>query len=461
MVLPMTAEIASNGHLMIGGCDTVALAQKYGTPLFVLDEAHVRAQCRTYLEAFKRRDARCEVIYAGKAFLSVEFAKIINEEGLSLDIMSGGELFTALRGGFPPERMFFHGNNKGPEEIDVALGVGVGRFVVDSLNELDRLNEMAGALGKRAVITLRLTPGIVPSTHSYIQTGHEDSKFGFGVSDGTAIAATAAAMAMEHIELVGFHAHIGSQIFALHSYEKAVEVLMAFIKEAKEALGFETKELDTGGGLGIKYKGSDEPSGIEDYAETIVGGVTAQAERHGVPVPKIMIEPGRSIVGNAGVTLYTIGTIKTIPDVRTYVSVDGGMSDNLRPMLYNAVYEAVIANKANAAPARSVTVAGKHCESGDILIEDVRIPEPALGDILVTPATGAYGYVMANNYNRQPKPAVVMVKDGTVRVIIRRETYQDLLRLEQPQPGAEAQDPPSPKLRRAGRRSAEGDQERK
>jgi diaminopimelate decarboxylase len=431
MVLPLTAKIAQNGHLNIGGCDVVDLAERFGTPLFVFDEETIRSRCRAYMSAFQKLGLDFEVIYAAKAFMSIAIIKIIAEEGLGLDVMSGGEIFTALKAGFPPARMYFHGNNKSLDEIELALGIGVGHIVIDSFQELDLVDKAAEDLGKKPEVLLRLTPGIMPSTHAYIQTGQQDSKFGFGIEGGSAREATARALKKKNISLAGYHAHIGSQIFAMHSYDKAVEVLMDFIKEVKDGLGYEVQQLDTGGGLGIKYLAHHEPSTIDAYAKTIVQGVADGAAKHGLKIPKIMVEPGRSIVGNAGVTLYKIGTIKEIPGIRTYVSVDGGMSDNLRPMLYKAVYDAIIANKADAPASAKVTVAGKHCESGDILIEEAVIPAPEVGDILVTPATGAYGYVMANNYNRLPKPAVVMVKDGNARTIIRRETYEDLVRLEE------------------------------
>ncbi len=430
MVLPLTAETISSGHLMIGGCDTVALAKKFGTPLFVMDEDHIRQQCRRYTEAFKNLNPQSEVIYAGKAFLSVAFLRIIVEEGLSLDVMSGGELFAALRAGVPADRIYFHGNNKSAAEIELALSADVGHFVVDSFNELDMLSRMAKSLDKKATIMLRLTPGVTTSTHEYVQTGIEDTKFGFSIAEGVAAEATEKALSLDNIELTGYHAHIGSQIFALQSYEKAIKILMSFMAEMQESLDFKACELDTGGGLGIRYKLTDEPSAIEDYARVVIDGVTKEAKKHGMKVPRVMIEPGRSIVGNAGVTLYTIGTIKSVAD-RVYVSVDGGMSDNIRPMLYRAVYEVIIANKASKKSEVMVTVAGKHCETGDILVDNVKIPKPDIGDILCMPATGAYGYVMANNYNRVPRPPVVMVKDGKARVIIRRETYEDLLRLEE------------------------------
>jgi diaminopimelate decarboxylase len=432
MVLPETARVNPSNHLEIGGCDTVELTREFGTPLFVMDEETIRGQCRRYIGAFRQLSKDTDVIYATKAFMSVAMCQIVDEEGLLLDVSSGGEIYIAHRSGFAPQKMYFHGNNKTPEELKLALESKVGKIVVDSDNELELLDRMAAESGRKADILLRITPGVVPSTHSYVQTGQVDSKFGFGLADGVADAAVRKTLSLKNLNLVGFHIHIGSQIFVLHSYAKAVEVIMDFIRQVKDEAGFTAKELNTGGGLGIKYQASDEPSTIEDYAGVIVRGVENEARKHGLPVPKILVEPGRSIVANSSVTFYTIGTIKTIPGIRTYISVDGGMSDNLRPMLYGAVYEALLANRANDKADCKVTVAGKHCESGDILIKEAMIPAPAVGDILATPATGAYGYAMANNYNKQPRPAVVLVKNGKPRVIVRRETYEDLMRLEQP-----------------------------
>lgn len=410
----------------------VELASQYGTPLFVMDEETIRRKARSYVESFKALDPDTEVIYASKAFICLAVCQLVREEGLSLDVSSGGELFTAIKTGFPPEKIYMHGNNKTPNELTQALKSGVGCIVVDSDNELDLLQKLAESKGKKADIYLRVTPGIEPSTHSYVQTGQIDSKFGFGLSDGRAMEAVKKALTLSALNLRGLHAHIGSQIFALHSYAKAIELIMSFVREVKDKTGFEVKELNTGGGLGIKYEATDEPSTIEEFAQVIANDIKKEAERLRLVKPKILIEPGRSIVGNAGITAYTIGTIKEIPGIRTYISVDGGMSDNIRPMLYGAVYEALLANKGLKEPTDSVTVAGKHCESGDILVRDVKLPHPEVGDILVTPATGAYGYVMASNYNRQPRPAVVMVKEGKARVIIRRETYEDLVGLDEP-----------------------------
>lgn len=431
MVLPVTASVNTEGHLEIGGLDTVKLASKYGTPLFIIDEDTLRGQCREYMRAFGEKNVDFEVIYASKAFMCIAMGQIVKQEGLGLDVMSAGELYTAVKAGFPMEKAFMHGNNKTPDELELALENGVGRIVVDGFDELKLLNKIAGAKDKVQPILLRITPGIKPQTHSYIQTGQMDSKFGFGLHDGRALEAVNKVLGLENVELEGIHAHIGSQIFELGSYEKAIEIIMGFVKQIRDETGFVVKELNTGGGLGIKYKAVDEPSTIKDYASVIIDGVVKEAKRYDLPVPKIMVEPGRSIIANAGVTVYTVGTIKEIPGIRTYVSVDGGMSDNLRPMLYDAVYEALLANRAGEEPDTMVTIAGKHCESGDILVRDVELPHPQLGDILCTPATGAYGYAMANNYNRQPRPAVILVRRGEAKVIIRRETLDDLVRMDE------------------------------
>ncbi len=430
MVLPVTARVNSEGHLEIGGCDTVELTKEYGTPLFIMDEETLRGQCRAYMEAFGSKGIDFEVIYASKAFTCIAMCQIANQEGLALDVMSAGELYTAVKAGFPMDKIFLHGNNKTASELELALDNNVGRVVVDGFYELKLLDKIAGQKGRVQPILLRVTPGIKPQTHSYIQTGQVDSKFGFGLQDGLALSAVKQSLDMKNIDIRGIHAHIGSQIFELGSYAKAIEIVMEFIRQVKDETGFVMDELNTGGGLGIKYKAVDEPSTIEEYAGVIVGGVVKEAGRLGLPIPKVMVEPGRSIVANSGVTIYTVGAIKEIPNIRTYVSVDGGMSDNMRPMLYGAVYEALLANRANEQSSTVVTVAGKHCESGDILIRDVELPHPEVGDILCTPATGAYGYVMANNYNRQPKPAVILVGNGESREIIRRETLEDITRLD-------------------------------
>ncbi len=431
-VMPMTARINEKGHLEIGGCDCVDLAEEFGTPLFVMDEEHIRSQCRRFLSAFSGRAVEAEVIYASKAFMSLAMCQLVEQEGLSLDVSSGGELYVALKSGFPPDKIFMHGNNKTEGELRLALSSGVGTVVVDSFDELSLLDRLAGEYGKRQNILLRITPGIKPDTHSYIQTGQVDSKFGFGLHDGIALEAVKRALKLPNLHLRGIHAHIGSQIFVLQSYDKAVEIIMDFMALVGSETGVIPEVLNAGGGLGIKYKVADEPSTVEQFAEVILGGVEREAEKLGFPPPKVMVEPGRSIVGNAGITLYRVGTIKEIPGVRTYVSVDGGMSDNLRPMLYGAVYEAHLANRMRDEKTDTLTIAGKHCETGDILVKDALLPKPKVGDVLATLATGAYGYAMANNYNKQPRPAVVLVKSGRAKVIVARESYDDLLRLEKP-----------------------------
>jgi diaminopimelate decarboxylase len=432
-VLPLSARINDKGHLEIGGCDTIDLVERYGTPLFVYDELTLRENMKRYQRAFSMRTQNYEIIYAGKAFICLALCEILKEEKLSLDVSSGGEIYTAWKAGFPLKKCYFHGNNKTPEEVRLALDLDIGRFVLDSFCEMDLLERVASEVNKEVEILIRVTPGILPSTHAYIQTGQVDTKFGFGLSGNLALQALQKlSESYPHLRPVGLHIHIGSQIFVLHSFVKAIEVIVNFMYEAQQKLGFECKELNLGGGLGIPYQVSDEPSTIEEFVELVVGKVREETAKRNLLFPKVMVEPGRSIVGQAAVTLYRIGTIKEIPGVRRYISVDGGMSDNLRPMLYGAVYEALIANRAGERPSLRVTIAGKHCESGDILIKDVYLPAPRVGDILCTPSTGAYGYAMANNYNRQPRPAVILVKEGRAKTIIEKETYEDLIHLDKP-----------------------------
>ena len=432
LIYPHTTVHNAAGHLEIGGCDVVELAQEFGTPLFIYDEQTLRDQCRAYMGAFSSFTNRYEIVYASKAFSCRAMCELVAEEGLSLDVASGGELAAARAAGFAPGRIYFHGNNKSVDEIQAGLEAGIGFFVADSFEEIDRLEAAVAKRGGRQQVLVRVTPGVRPNTHDFIQTGQQDSKFGFGLADGRAEEAVRRLHGAAHLELVGVHAHIGSQIFDLSSYQKEVEVLFDALAGWKRDLGFGCSLFNMGGGLGIRYTAADKPSSITEFAETSVTAVQREAERHGLAVPRILVEPGRSIAGKAGVTAYTVGTVKTIPGVRTYVAVDGGMSDNLRPMLYDSRYEAMLANKAEVQPSEIVTVAGKHCESGDVLVRDVRIATPEPGDVLVTPGTGAYGYAMANNYNAQPRPAVVLVGAGRARVIVRRETWDDVLRLQRP-----------------------------
>jgi diaminopimelate decarboxylase len=419
---PLGTTVNERGHLEVGGCDVVELAERFGTPAYVYAEDDMRARARSYLEAFAARTDDFEVIYGSKALPITAVYKLMAEEGLSVDVASGGELHLALRAGVDPQRIFMHGNNKSSAELELGFDAGVGYLVLDSFGEIERAEQIleGKAAGHRQDVLIRVTPGIKPSTHSYIQTGQLDSKFGFGLEDGLAAEAVRRVQASKRLELVGVHAHIGSQIFELEPYTKTIKLLADFID-------FQCRLLNVGGGLGIAYTSEDEPASIEDYVDVEVRGIQETFD----PVPRILIEPGRSLVGNAGLTVYRIGTIKEIPGVRTYVAVDGGMSDNLRPMLYGARYDAAIADRADAPGTHVATVAGMHCESGDILIRDVALPDPRPGDLLVTPATGAYGHAMANNYNGVPRPPVIFCKDGDARVVIRRETYEDLAAREE------------------------------
>jgi diaminopimelate decarboxylase len=432
LIYPHTTVHNAAGHLEIGGCDVVDLAHEFGTPLFIYDEQTVRDQCRAYHAAFGKLTDLYEIVYASKAFSCRAMADLIAQEDLSLDVATGGELAAARAAGFPPGRIHFHGNNKSVAEIEAGLDAGIGHFVVDSFEEIERLEVAAAARGQAQQVLVRVTPGVRPNTHDFVQTGQQDSKFGFGLADGRAEEAVRRLRDAPHLELVGVHAHIGSQIFELDSYRREVEVLFIALDDWRREFGFECCVFNIGGGLGIRYTEADRPSSIAEFAEASVGAVREGAERHGMSMPKLFVEPGRSIAGKAAVTAYTVGTVKLIPGVRTYVAVDGGMSDNLRPMLYDSRYEAMLASKAEVPATDVVTIAGKHCESGDVLVRDVHIAPPEPGDILVTPGTGAYGYAMANNYNAQPRPAVVIVGGGRAHVIIERETWGDVLRLQRP-----------------------------
>ncbi len=428
-VLPTTARVC-DGHLCIGGVDMVKLAREAGTALYVMDEATIRSQLRDYVKWTQYHWKDVDVVYAGKAFMSVAMCKIVAEEGCCLDVSSGGELAFALRAGFPMERIYVHGNNKTPVELAECLDARVGRIVVDSFEEMDRLSAMAAERGVEQRILIRVTPGIHADTHTYIQTGAEDSKFGFGMNEGLAMQAIERAIALPGLDFEGLHMHIGSQIFALMSFSAAIDRMVDFMREIKERTGVAVRMLDTGGGLGIKYGLPDEPSTIQDYGKVIVDGIKEECEKHGLAVPRMAVEPGRSIVANAGVTLYTVGAIKEIPNIRTYVAVDGGMSDNIRTSLYDAHYEALIVNKADQPREMVATVAGKHCESGDIVVNDAPLQHVEVGDILCVCATGAYCQSMSSNYNKQVRPGVVIVGDGEWRWVVRRETYEDLLKCE-------------------------------
>ncbi|MDR3593484.1 diaminopimelate decarboxylase [Clostridium sp.] len=417
-----------DNQLVIGGVSAEALVKEYGSPLYVFDEALIREYCRDYRKHFKCEENNNRVAFAGKAFLTLQMCILLKEEQMSLDVVSGGELYTAYKAEFPLERVMFHGNNKTLDEIELGVKLGVGNFVVDNCYEMEALNEIAKEYNKVQNIYLRITPGIEAHTHDYIKTGQIDSKFGFAPVGTVIEDAVKKAISLENINLAGIHCHIGSQIFDLEPYEDAVEIMLELVRNTKESIGYLIREVDFGGGFGIYYTEEDEPKTTEEYCSVIINKVDEVCARTGQERPILTIEPGRSIVANAGLTLYTIGSVKEIPGVRKYVSVDGGMTDNIRPALYNAKYESILANKMEDDIEETVTIAGKCCESGDILLENVKLPKVCSGDILAIMTTGAYGYSMSSNYNRIPKPAVVMVKDNEGRLICRRESYEDLLK---------------------------------
>ena len=428
-ILPPSAEII-DGNLHIAGVNMVDLARKVGTALYVMDELHIRTQLRDYRKWMSYHWQDVDVIYAGKAFLSKSMAKLVAEEGCSLDVSSGGELAIALAADFPASRIYSHGNNKTEAELIECIEAGVGHIVVDSFEELQRISNLAVARNTEQAVLLRVTPGVKADTHDYITTGAEDSKFGFGLNEGLALQAVKRAVDTPGVKYNGLHMHIGSQIYALHSFAAAIEVMVDFMREIKDELGAETAILNTGGGLGVAYGVPDDPATIEDYAKIVVDGIKEACEARGVTTPRIAVEPGRSIVANAGVTLYTVGNIKEIPNIRTYISVDGGMTDNIRTSLYQAHYEAFIANKADQPRSKTATIAGKHCESGDIVVSDGPLQPTGVGDILCVPATGAYCQSLSSNYNKQVRPGVIWVADGDWRWVVLRETYDDLLRCD-------------------------------
>lgn len=425
-------RVNAAGHLEIGGADALGLAREFGTPLHVLDEGRMRANCASYRDALVREYGNARPLFASKACCIVASCQIASQEGLGVDVASGGELHTALRAGVPARDLYFHGNNKTADEIDYALRAGVGRIIVDNDDELDLLEVVTARLETTADILLRLTPGIEPHTHKAIRTGGVDSKFGFGILDGTAHRAVARAGRMARVRLHGLHAHIGSQVFDLEPFRMAAAAMVDVAARVRDDLDVTVEELNLGGGLGIRYLRSDEPPAIAEYVRAVVAVVKAKLAEHRLVPPRLFVEPGRSIVGDAGVTLYTVGAVKQIAGVRTYVSVDGGMFENPRPALYGARYEAVAAARAAEAPSQTAAVAGRCCESGDVLIWEAHLPALHSGEVLAVFATGAYTYSMASNYNRFPRPAVVLVTNGHARLVVERETYDDLLRKDVP-----------------------------
>ncbi len=429
-ILPQTAAVDEGGHLILGGCDAVELAREFGTPLYVFDEETLRGQCREFRSQFRSRHPDTVVAYAAKAYLGRALAGILVQEEMALDVVSGGELAIAASVNFPPERIYFHGNNKSETELREALDYGVGRIVIDNFHEMQLLNGVAQGAGRRQPVLLRLSPGIDPHTHAYITTGTLDSKFGIPLATGQGEAAVRQAMEMPGLELVGLHVHLGSLVFDLEPYRQAVDVVLTFAAEMGKKHGFRLVEFSPGGGFAVQYTEDQPPPQVGEYAEAITSAVAEGCQKHGLSLPKLIVEPGRAIVARAAVALYTVGAAKDVPGVRRFVSVDGGMADNIRPPLYDSRYEALVANKALEARREKVTIAGRYCESGDILMRDAELAPLAAGDILAMATAGAYALPMASNYNASQRPAVVLVKDGEARLIRRRETYEDLMRAD-------------------------------
>jgi diaminopimelate decarboxylase len=427
MYLHGTSKINDKGHLEIGGCDATNLTKQFGTPLYVMDETLIRERCRQYMDSFRASGLTFQVAYASKAFCVKAMCRIADEEGLSLDVVSDGELHTAIEAGFPVGRIHFHGNNKTPDEIGMAIDANIGCFVVDNFIELAMLNEIAKEKGKIVKVLFRVTPGVEAHTHEYISTGQTDSKFGFDIGNGSALRVIEEAKNLSNIDILGIHSHIGSQIFEVEGFKMAVEKVAAFSAEVRDSLGVTFQVINLGGGFGIRYTGEDAPLQVSQYVKAITDAIKDYFAQNQYPIPEIWVEPGRSIVGEAGTTLYTVGTSKDIPGVRKYIAVDGGMTDNPRPALYESKYEAMLANKANEADEELVSVAGKACESGDMLIWDLNLPKVEKGDILAVACTGAYNYAMASNYNRIRRPAVVFVKDGQADIVVKRESHQDIV----------------------------------
>lgn len=421
------ATVNDRHELCVDGVSVVDLKEKYGTPLYIMSEGHIRNQFSLLKEKFIDRYPNVLPLYASKAFSCLAIYKIAQEYGVGIDCVSAGELSIALKAGLDPTKIYFHGNNKLPSEIEYALNHGVNHFVVDNFYEIEIANEIATRLNTKVLATVRVVPGVKSGGHAYIQTGAKDTKFGFSSHDGTYLKAIKQILDAPGMEFEGIHCHIGSQIFELDAYTQAMEHFVAFAKEIKDELGVEIKKLNAGGGYGIAYTHEDHPLDFEVITSAIMETIAKGFEKNGMSMPMVLIEPGRFVVGNAGITLYTVGSYKDIPGVRKYVSVDGGMTDNIRAALYDAKYEAVIANKADQKPDTLVTVAGKNCESGDILIKDILLQDPQPRDLLAMFSTGAYHYTMSSNYNQLPKPAIVFTYQGKDRLVVRRQTFEDLV----------------------------------
>jgi len=429
-LFPLAAEVNNRGHLLIGGCDVVDLTEGFGTPLYLFDESTLRHRCREFKDEFCKYYPDTLVIYASKAFLNRALALIFKEEGLGLDVVSGGELSIAHSVDFPLDKVYFHGNNKTPEELNLALDLGVGRIVVDNFYELELLNRLAEERGISQNILLRLTPGVDPHTHPYGTTGTLESKFGFPLATGQAQKAVNQALSAPNLNLLGFHFHLGSPVSGIQPYELAIEIILHFAREMGRKLGFDLSEFDIGGGFAVPHTLDCKVPTIADYARALTGKLTGLVSELGLGHPRLIIEPGNAIVGQAGVALYEVGAIKEIPGIKKYVCVNGGMSDNIQAPLYGAKYEPLVADKALEAVREVVTIAGKLCESGDILVRDASLAIVQPGDIIAIPVCGAYSIPMSSNYNAMPRPAIAMVKEGRARLIRRRETYQDLMSLD-------------------------------
>ncbi len=434
MMLLGTQKVNDKNHLEIGGCDVVDLAAEFGTPLYIMDEQLIREKCRAYRTAFEREYGNANVAYAGKAFMTTAMCALAAQEGMWLDVASGGELYTAVRANFPTDRIFLHGNFKTPDELDMAVQYGVKYVVLDSYNEINELAKRAEAAGRVQEVLIRCNPGVDPHTHRHISTGHEDSKFGFNIQDGSAMKAAKMVAATKGLKLKGLHCHVGSQLFDLAPYSDAAPVMIGFLKKVQEEIGNDVEVLDLGGGLAARYLEEQNPPSIEEFAKVVSESVIAAAAAENISKPTLFVEPGRSIVGESGTTVYTIGPIKevSLPEnsrKKVYLSVDGGLSDNPRPALYDALYSAIIANKAGEPPTKTYTVSGRHCET-DLLIPSVLLPEANTGDLLAVQTTGAYNYAMASNYNKFCRPAVVFVINGKADLVVRRETIEDLVRCD-------------------------------
>ena len=421
-------SVNEQGHLVIGGCDTLELAKEYGTPLYILDENKIRNICKDYKKSFEDNyNGNGLPLYASKALSCKEIYRIMNDEKMGVDVVSGGELFTAISAGFPTEKIKFHGNNKTVDELIFAIENNVGMIVVDNLDELKRLNSIAKDMNKVVNISFRIKPGVDAHTHDFVKTGQIDSKFGLALENGEAFEAVKITQNYNNVNLIELHCHIGSQIFDVEPFVTAAEIMMDFIAKIKNELNIDITNLNLGGGFGIFYTDEDEPVAYSDYMKAVSVAVKSKAKENNIPVPFISIEPGRSIVGEAGITLYTVGSRKEIKDVRTYVSIDGGMTDNIRYALYKSKYTFVNAGKANDCEDDVVTVAGKCCESGDLIGENIKIAKVEVGDTIAVLSTGAYNYSMSSNYNRNPRPAIVMVNNGQSRLIVKRETYEQII----------------------------------